>query len=75
MDRLSTQTVFCHSGSTYAERPVALVWEGERLEIKSVAGQYNSPDGFHFRVQTFDGRFFGLYYDNFSDEWRIDPDQ
>ncbi|RME86658.1 MAG: hypothetical protein D6770_11380 [Anaerolineae bacterium] len=65
--------VECHSEFTYAEKPTALVWEGERLVIAEVLRQWRSPEGRHFRVRTEDGRVFELFYDEANDEWHAHP--
>lgn len=65
--------VECHSGYEYAQRPVALYWEGQRLEIEQIEGQWRTPSGKRFRVCTLDGRMFELFYDEQHDNWRIDP--
>ena len=63
--------VECHSGYEYAERPVALHWQGERLEVEQVETQWRIPGGRCFRVRTGDGRRFELFYGELYDEWRI----
>ncbi len=63
--------VECHSGSEYAERPVALRWEGQRLEIIKIQDRWRIPGGKCFRVQVSDGRVFELFYGELYDEWRI----
>ena len=61
--------VECHSDYTYAEKPVALTWEGQRLEIAAILAQWRTPEGKHFRVRIADGREFELvYYDETSNE-------
>ncbi len=65
--------VECHSGSAYAERPVALTWQGERLEIEAVEARWRIPGGLRFRVRTADGQVFELFYGELYDEWRIHP--
>ncbi len=65
--------VECHSGYEYAERPVALYWEGQRLEIEQIEGEWRITDGKRFRVRTRDGRIFELFYGELTDEWRIRP--
>jgi len=65
--------VECHSGFEYAERPVALHWEGERLEITAIESQWRIPGGKGFRVRTRDERRFELFYGELYDEWRINP--
>lgn len=63
--------VECHSGHTYAERPTALHWQGERLPIQEVLESWRIPGGRKFRVVTEDGRSFELFYGELYDEWRI----
>jgi len=65
------ELVECHSGYEYAERPVALRWKGERLEIEAVEGQWRIPGGKCFRVRTRDGAVFELMYGELYDEWRV----
>ncbi len=65
--------VECHSGYAYAERPVALRWEGQRLEIERVEAEWRAPGGKQFRVRTRDGRSFELFYEEILEEWRINP--
>ena len=66
-----TELVECHSGYEYAERPIALYWEGQRLEIKSIVSQERIPGGKRFRVLTMDEQIFELFYGELYDEWRI----
>lgn len=65
--------VECHSGYAYAERPVALRWEGQRLDIERVEAEWRAPGGKRFRVRTRDGRLFELFYEELLDQWRITP--
>ncbi len=67
------ERVECHSGYEYAERPVAIHWEGGRLEIEEIDAQWRIPGGKRFRVRTRDGRLFDLFYGELYDEWRINP--
>ena len=63
--------VECHSDYTYAERPIALTWDGRRLEIVKILAQRRTPDEKLFRVRTSDGQEFELSYREAVDEWRI----
>jgi hypothetical protein len=63
--------VECHSDFEYAERPIALRWDGQRLMIEKIFEAWRAPDGKHFRVQTADGQIFELFYSDLFDEWRI----
>jgi hypothetical protein len=60
-----------HSGFTYADRPVALTWEGRRLEITRILAGWRTPDEHLFRVRTTDSRVFDLAYSQAMDEWKI----
>jgi hypothetical protein len=70
---MGEEVVECHSGYAYAERPVALHWQGERLEISEVEQRWRIPGGLRFRVAVEDGRIFELFYGELYDEWRITP--
>ncbi|NMC79682.1 MAG: hypothetical protein GYA59_10015 [Chloroflexi bacterium] len=63
--------VECYSGCEYAERPTALIWQGERLEIAEILKQWRQPGERCFRVRTQDDRLFELAYDESLDQWRI----
>jgi hypothetical protein len=67
------ELVECHSGYTYAERPTAIHWQGERLEIEQVEAEWRISGGRRFRVRTRDGQVFELFYGELYDEWRINP--
>ncbi len=67
------RVVECHSGYEYAERPVAIHWEGQRLEVERVEAEWRVSGGKQFRVRTRDGRRFDLFYEELDDEWRINP--
>ncbi len=66
-----TEIVECHSGHEYAERPTALYWDEERLEIEEIISRWRIPGGKRFRVRTEDGQVFELFYGELYDEWRI----
>lgn len=63
--------VECHSGSEYAERPIAVRWEGQRLDVEEVEARWRIPGGKCFRVRVADGRRFELFYGELYDEWRV----
>ena len=67
------ENVECHSEFAYAEKPVALTVNGQRLEILEILSRWRSPQGIHFRVQTTDGQIFELAYAESTDAWRIQP--
>lgn len=66
-----TELVECHSGFSYAEKPVALTWEGQRLEVSLVLAEWRTPGEKYFRVRTSDGQDFELCYSETSGDWRI----
>ncbi len=67
------EIVECHSGFAYADRPVALTWQGERQVIAEILSQGRTPQARWFRVRTVDGRSFRLTYSEDRDEWQVDP--
>ncbi len=68
-----TPDVECHSGFAYPERPVAMQWQGRRLEIQSVLFSWRSPEAIHFRVHADDGQEYELAYYEADDDWHIQP--
>jgi hypothetical protein len=66
-------TVECRSDSEYAERPLAITWQGHRYEIAEILGRWRGPVEKGFRVKTTDGQAFELTYREVSDEWEIQP--
>lgn len=65
--------VECRSEHEYAERPLALTWEGQRLEISQILARWRAPGEKRFRVRASDGRVFEMVYLEASDEWHITP--
>lgn len=63
--------VECHSGAAYAERPTAVVWEGQRRKVERILARRRLPAGPTFRVLLEDGRILELQYDDSLDTWRI----
>jgi hypothetical protein len=63
--------VECHSGTDYAERPKALVWEGQRLEVVEVLARWRIPGSRCFTVRTADDQAFELVYSELEDSWSI----
>ena len=66
-------TVECRSDSEYAERPLAITWQGRRYEIAEILARWRGPVEKGFRVKTTDGQAFELTYREVSDEWEIQP--
>ncbi len=65
--------VECRSDSEYAERPLALTWEGHRMEIAEIVSSWRGPGEKGFRIKTADGMAFDLAYREIPDEWIIQP--
>ena len=64
-------TVECRSDSEYAERPLALTWNGQRYEVAEILSRWRGPDEKGFRVETTDEQIFELIYREGPDEWKI----
>jgi hypothetical protein len=65
------ELVECRSDSDYAGRPVAVYWQGERLEVQEVLARWRTPGGIWFRVTAGRGQVFELCYDEGADAWRV----
>lgn len=65
--------VECRSDTEYAERPLALTWQGKRLEIAEILARWRGPNEKGFRVKTTDGQAFELIYREILDEWQVQP--
>jgi hypothetical protein len=63
--------VECHSDYTYAERPIALIWEDRRLTVADCLAEWRTPEGKHFRVRTDDDRVFELSFREAIHEWQV----
>ncbi len=63
--------VECRSDTEYAERPIALYWQEQRLEIVDILSRWRTPEGKRFRVRTADGQLFELNYDQVENLWEI----
>jgi len=68
-----TDLVMCRSDSEYAERPIAVIWEGQRWEVVEILARWRTPGGKCFRVSIQDGQTFELFYDETTDAWRVTP--
>ena len=56
-------TVECYAGHRYPERPLAFMWQGERLAVTQVERQWRTPTGLSFLVRAAgDGGRFVLTY-------------
>jgi hypothetical protein len=61
--------VQCYSGASYAERPIALIWQGSQYKISSVLSSQFTPSGKRFEVVLENGCTISLYYQTNSDLW------
>ena len=69
------EIVECRSDYEYAQQPLALVWQGQRLEVLEVLRQWRSPSSKHFMILTKDQRVFNLAYHEAEDCWSVDTDE
>lgn len=63
--------VHCHSGYTYAQRPVSFSFAGQDYTVKSVLAENRFPDSRQFFVQTENGKLFSLTYNEVRDLWQV----
>jgi hypothetical protein len=67
------EAVECRSDSEYAERPLAVNWQGRRIEVAEIVASWRGPGEKGFRVKTVEGSAFDLAYHEIPDEWYIQP--
>lgn len=67
------EVVECRSDAEYAERPLSLLWEGNRQEIAEIFARWRGPGEKGFRVKTVSGMAFELTYQEVSDDWHVQP--
>ena len=61
--------VECYSSAKYGQRPTAVVFEYERLEIMDIINFWRTPTGIAFQVLTKNNQAFELTYSENSDQW------
>ncbi len=66
-------SVECYSGSEYAERPLAVTWQGLHMEIVEILERWRGPETKGFRVRTTAGTVFELTYLEISEQWHVQP--
>jgi hypothetical protein len=66
------EVVECHSGYDYPDRPAALHWEGERLNVIHITARWRTPEGHYFRVTTEAGSF-ELFFSEREEHWQVQP--
>lgn len=63
--------VICHSGYTYAERPLEVHHGGKIYQIARVLSESRTPQEKRFQVVTEDGLTFMLIYHFADDCWSV----
>lgn len=70
--------VECYSGFKVHERPVAFIYQGERLEIQDIIDRWyeggldsSRPPVDYFKVRASDGKIYFLRYQSALDEWSL----
>lgn len=61
--------VECRSGYAYIDRPAAIHWEKNRLEIARILQRWRTPSGWKFLIQTTNEQIFEISYDVSLDSW------
>ena len=67
------ELVECRSDTEFAERPLALMWDGTRYEIAEIVARWRGPNEKGFLVKTASGASFELTYREVPDEWQVQP--
>lgn len=62
-------SVRCHSGYTYAQRPVQVFWQGEWQDIVEVTSEWRTPAGKAFKVVTENQAALELQFNEATEEW------
>jgi hypothetical protein len=60
-----------YAGYKGEQEPRALVVDGERRRVLSVADRWLGPDGAYFEVRADDGHTYLIRFDRRSDEWEL----
>jgi hypothetical protein len=63
--------VECHSDQTCADRPVALYWQSQRLEVVVILSSWHTPQVKHFLVRTTQNQVFALFYSEYNNTWDV----
>ena len=64
-------TVRCHSGYTYAQRPVSFTHAGEEYRVERILMENRTPNGKLFLVETGSGQRFELIFFESTADWQI----
>jgi hypothetical protein len=66
--------VECYAGSTYPEKPRAIIWEGQTYQVQEVINQVREPESLLFLVLCSPGNMlFELTYNLIDKDWQIEP--
>ena len=68
MDELLVE---CHSGFTYAQRPIALYFDDKRHEVEVIVAEWRTPEGKGFHVKTKNCNDFELFFHEGSQTWTV----
>ena len=63
--------VRCHSGYTYAQRPVSFTLKGEERRVARVLIENKTPEGKQFLVETGSGQQFKLIFFESTSGWQV----
>ena len=61
--------VLCYAGIEYAERPLALLWQGKEIKVIQVLSAGITPDGKTFMVLLENGWQLNLRYQQSTQSW------
>jgi hypothetical protein len=62
-------SVRCHSGYTYAQRPLQVLFDGEWHDIVKIVNEWRTPQGKTFQVVCENDQEFVLQYIEQTEEW------
>ena len=66
-------SVRCHSGYTYAQRPVSFTYQCKEHQVEQVIAENRVPEGKQFLVTDESGEVFELRYNEPDDTWQVRP--
>ena len=64
-------TVECTAGHRGEETPLALAFDGRRVEVAEVLDRWLAPDHRYFKVAGSDGALYILRHDAARGTWRV----
>ena len=63
--------VECRSEYQYEQAPIAVYWEGQRLEVDAILAEWRTPQGKGFRILAGNAGVFEVFYHQGSAHWDI----